>query len=291
MKTSTYQIIAFAQVMQEGSFSAAAQKMGVTQSALSQHVGKLEQQVGARLIARSPTGLALTPAGTELFELAERFASLSTEIDEKLLGYSNFDTGHLNIIANAPQPALSSITHYGRAFPKVEINFTLFDWTRTMAMLSDHSVDIAFITRPRFNKDCVYKKLCEATYVMYLPADHTLAGRRTVSLQEVSAETLILPERGSLTQKVVSQALAKHGVTPRRHLNTTTFPVMKEAILMGSGIGIFLSNAAAPHEGLVQVPIDELDERFEIFAAAPKHKFGLRLVKSFWDELDDYRAP
>lgn len=291
MKTKTYQLIAFAQVMQEGSFSAAAQKMGVTQSALSQHVGKLEQHVGARLIARSPTGLALTQAGTELFELAERFASLSSEIDEKLLGYSNFDTGHLSIIANAPQPALSSIARYGQQFPKVEINFTLFDWTRTMAMLSDHSIDIAFITRPRFHKDCVYKKLCETTYVMYLPVDHLLAKRSSLSLREVADETLILPEKGSLTQKVVSQALTRHGIVPRRHLNTTTFPVMKEAILVGAGIGVFLANAAADHERLVQVPVDELDESFEIFAAAPKHKFGLRLVKSFWDDLDEFRDP
>lgn len=287
MKTNSHQLLAFAQVMREGSFSAAAQKLGVTQSALSQHIKKLEHRVGSRLLVRGAKGLELTRAGAELFDLAEQYASLSNEIDERLLGYSNFDTGHLNIVANAPQPALSLIARYGHAFPNVEINFTLYDWTRTTAMLSDHSVDIAFITQPRFAQDCVYKKLCETRYVLYVPSDHPLARQPSISLNVLKNETLILPEKGSLTQKVVSKALRRLDIQPRRQLVTTTFPVMKEAILHKIGVGIFLADAAAPHDDLEQVEIEELTELFEIHAAVPKHKVGLRLVRTFWDELKD----
>lgn len=289
MKTNSHQLLAFAQVTREGSFSAAAQKLGVTQSALSQHIKKLELTVGSRLFIRNAKGLELTQAGAGLFELAEQYASLSNEIDERLLGYSNFDTGHLNIVANAPQPALFSIAEYGHSYPNVEINFTLFDWSRTMAMLSEYTLDIAFITKPRFVSDCVYKKLTETRYVLYVPTDHPLAAQKSVSLHALATETLILPERGSLTQKVVSKALKRWMISPRRQLVTTTFPVMKEAILHRVGVGIFLADAAAAHENLAQVPIDELDEIYEIDAASPKHKVGLRLVKSFWDELREFK--
>lgn len=290
MKPNSHQLLAFASIMQEGSFSAAAQRLGVTQSALSQHVKKLEHQVGARLVIRSAQGLELTQAGADMFELVERFQSISKEIEERLSGFSNFDTGHLNIIANAPQPALSSIARYGNAYPNVEINFSLFDWTRTMAMLSDHTVDIAFVTRPRFQQDCVYKKLCETEYVLYVRSDHPWASRTSVALTELASETLILPERGSLTQKVVTKALQSHRIEPRRKMITTSFPVMKEAILHGIGVGIFLANASAPSQKLVQVCIDGIEDAFEIFAAVPKHKAGLRLVQSFWDGLSEFNG-
>lgn len=286
MKPNAHQLIAFAQVMREGSFSAAARKMGVTQSALSQHVGKLETLIGARLMTRDASGLALTQAGSDLFDLAERFASLTAEIDAHLTGYSRFESGHLNIIANAPQPALSAIARYSRDFPRIEISFTLFDWTRTMAMLSEQTVDIAFITRPRLTGDCEFKRVSSTRYVLYVPQDHPLAGRQQISLADLRGETLILPERGSLTLKVVGEALARHGIEPQRRLNTTTFPVMKEAILHGVGVGIFLASAAAPHDNLAEIPVAELTDSFDIHAAVPRHKLGLRLVMSFWESLE-----
>lgn len=286
MKTNAHQLLAFAQVIQDGSFSAAASKLGVTQSALSQHVKKLEQHVGSRLMIRGANGLELTHAGSELFELSERFASLASEIDERLLGYNNFDTGHLNIVANAPQPALSSIATYGHLYPNVEISFSLFDWTRTMAMLADHSVDIAFVTQPRFLRDCIYKKLCETKYIMYVKPDHPFAKCASVPLSALDAETLVMPEKGSLTQKVVSKALRQYEVTPRRKLITTSFPVMKEAILHGIGVGIFLADAATQNDDLKQIPIEGFDETYEIHAAVPQHKARLRLVRTFWDELN-----
>lgn len=287
MKTNSYQIQAFARVMREGSFSAAAQKMGVTQSALSQHVAKLEARVGARLMMRASDGLVLTRAGAELFELAERYATLSQEINERLEGYTNFDSGHLSIIANAPQPALSYIADYKRRYPKVEINFTLVDWTRTMAMLSDHTVDIAFITNPRKSPDSVYKKLTETGYVLYVPADHPLALRNSVSLRDLTEETLILPEEGSLTQRVVTEVLERHQINLDLRLNTTTFPVMKETIMQGIGVGIFLADASVDRRGLAQVRVQELREPFDIYAAVPKYKFGLRIVGSFWNTINE----
>lgn len=285
MKMNPHRFNAFAQVVRAGSFSGAARALGVTQSAVTQHVSNLEAEVGAQLVQRRAQGVELTHAGRDLYDLAERHAALTQEIDEKLAGYSSFQHGQLDIIANAPQPALSSIAAFGALYPQIEINFTLYDWTRASAMLANHEVDLAFITRPRMREDCHYKKVSDTAYVLYVPLGHPLAGRAEVSLGELSGETLILPERGSLTQKVVSEAMARHGARARRQVTMTTFPVMKEAILHGVGVGIFLANAAPPHERLIGVPIRELPERFEIFAAVPRYKIGLRLIKSFWDEL------
>lgn len=160
-----------------------------------------------------------------------------------------------------------------------------------MSMLSDHSVDVAFVTQPRLLTDCIYKKLGATEYVLYVRADHPWARRRSIALSELASETLILPEKGSLTQKVVAKAMDAHGVAPRRKMITTTFPVMKEAILQGIGVGVFLMNASAPDDGLAQVRLGGIDHAYEIYAAMPKRKAGLRLAQSFWDELIDITPP
>lgn len=276
-----HQFRALAHVVSEGSFSAAAQKLEVTQSAITQHVAKLEKIVGSRLLVRSREGTELTAAGREFYELAARFVSLEAQIQERVHNYSGLDNGHLKIIANAPQPALKFINLYGREHPDIEIDFTIFDWTNAMSLLRAGQVDIGFVTAPKASSALHSQVLVEARYVFYCRRDHLLAQRPIISLNDLKKEALLLPERGSLTQRVVTKALQASGVVPRRTLKTTTFAVMKEAILQGVGVGIFLERSAVDDTSLVEIPIREMPERFETCFVVPKQKLDLRLISSF----------
>ncbi|MEL6121293.1 MAG: LysR family transcriptional regulator, partial [Pseudomonadota bacterium] len=238
-----YQFKAFSQVVREGSFSAAARAMGVSQSAVTQHVANLETTVGVRLLVRARDGVQLTATGQEFFDLADRYAVLDAVIDEKLRGYSEFSEGHLRIIANAPQPALRLISRYAALYPDVNIDFALYDWTTAMELLQNQQTDIAIVTDPSKQADWHYIPVGRAKYVLYLRNDHPFAMRNAIALRELVPETLLLPETGSLTQRIVTGALKKNGLTIRRIVKVTSFPVMKEAILEGLGVGIFLENS------------------------------------------------
>ena len=281
MVFNPYQFKALAQVVRDGSFSAAARTMGVSQSAVTQHISKLEATVGVRLLVRDREGLHLTTTGQEFFELADRYATLDALAEEKLRGYTELTKGHLRFIANAPQPALRLIARYAKAYPDVGIDFSLVDWSRAMDMLQSHQTDIAIVTDPTLRKDWHRVKISTARYVLYLLQDHPLATQKEVSLKDVVSETLLLPETGSLTQRIVSLAFAKHKLTPKRIIKTTTFPVMKETILEGLGVGIFLENSAQKTAHLVERPIQELTHRHETCLVIPNHKLDLRLTQSF----------
>lgn len=128
MRRSTpFQLTAFSYVVREGSVTEAARKLGVSQSAVTQHLQKLEASVGAKLITRSRDGQALTRTGQDIFALAERHVSLERLIAERLAGYAALDRGHLTIIANAPVPALSLIARFNRQWPNVQVDFTLYE--------------------------------------------------------------------------------------------------------------------------------------------------------------------
>lgn len=286
MRPNPYQLTALAYVMREGSFSGAARKLGVSQSAITQHLQNLETLVGTKLLTRGRDGLALTRTGVEICELAERHVTLQRIIAERLTGFSNMDAGHLTLIANAPVPALSLIAKFNALWPDVEIDFTLYDWSTSIDMLRTHQVDIALIFEPTRSQDWITRCIGRERYVLYVPSDHHLASCASVSLIDLGAETLLLPEQGSLTQRVVSKAISDHDLTLHRTIKTTTFPVMKEAILQGVGVGIFLEGSITPSEALTSVPIREMPDFYESCIVVPKDKYDLRLIQRFLSVLE-----
>lgn len=281
MRSNPYQLTAFAYVVREGSLTGAARKLGVSQSAITQHLQKLETMVGAKLLTRGREGQTLTQTGKEIFELADRHVTLERVIAERLTGYASLDGGHLTIIANAPAPALGLIARFNKQWPNVQIDFTLYDWTTAIDMLRNHQVDIALIFEPTKSVDWKIYNIGQERYVLYTPSNHPLCTKQSVSLADLAEETLLLPEQGSLTQRVVNKALRENGVSLRRTIKTTTFPVMKEAILQGAGVGIFLENSTADTSALSSLPIDEMPQLYESCVVVPKDKHDLRLVQSF----------
>lgn len=281
MSVNAYQMRSFAYVVREGTVSGAARRLGVSQSAVSQQIGKLEARVGAPLLVRGRDGVALTQVGQEIFQLADDFAALDQQIDERLRGHADVERGQLTIIANAPQPALSMIARYTDTYPLVSVDFKLLDWAAAMDHARTKQVDIAIITDPTDQTDLYVRPIKRTRYVCYVRADHPLAQRRDVALADIAEQTLLLPERGSLTRRVVTKALAKASVAPRRIVTMTTFPVMKEAILQGIGVGIFLEASSVPDDKLKELPITDMQQSYVTSVVVPKHKVALRITQSF----------
>lgn len=283
MRSSHHQFVAFAYVVREGSFSAAAQRLGVTQSTITQHVAKLERQVGSLLLLRNRDGVTLTRTGEEFFELADRLVALDISISERLDGFEAMQKGHLKIIANAPLPAIKAISMFRQAYPDVEIDFALHAWTTATRLLRERRADVGLITDAPDSEDWQRVPVEHVRYMAYIMPSSPLAQRPMLRFADLMDQTIILPEHGSLTQRVVSNALRKHGATFPRTIRMTTFPLMCEAVLQGVGIAIFLGNSGLIARELVTVPIAELDQLHEVAIVAPKDRARLRLVRAFVD--------
>ncbi|CUH88066.1 CysJI operon transcriptional activator [Phaeobacter sp. CECT 5382] len=283
MRPNHHQFAAFAYVVREGSFSAAAARLGVTQSTVTQHVANLEAQVGSQLLIRGRDGVSTTRTGQEFFELADRLVALDTTIAERLQGFAQMHQGHLKIIANAPQPALRIIRDFGDRYPQVQVDFGLHDWTTATAMIRDRRADVGLITDPPVSQDWEMHKLQSARYVLYVRSDDPLAGQARVSLRDLSGYRLILPEKGSLTTRVVSRKLSELELSFDRMIRMTTFPVMCEAVQQGIGAAIFLNDSHEGRQGLAQLSIEELDMDFETWLVATKDRVNLRLIRAFFE--------
>lgn len=281
MSSSFHQMRAFAHVAREGTLAAAARKLGVSQSAVTQHLAGLEKRIGARLLVRGRDGCVLTATGRVFVSLSEELTQLDAKIEAQIGLYARAGAGHLKVIANAPQPALTLIEEFNGMFPEVEVEFTLFDWTTAMELCRTGEIDIAIVTAPTESDDLYVAELERARFVLLCPRTHRLAKRKSVSLNELDQEVLLLPERGSLTERVVGRAFSELKIGRSRIVRTTTFPVMREAIIQGVGVGIFLEGSGSTEDRITEVPIKQLPDAFRTCLVVPKPKMDFELVRQF----------
>lgn len=286
MRPNHHQFVAFAYVVREGSFSAAAARMGVTQSTVTQHIGNLEKAAGTLLLRRGRDGVELTPAGQEFYDLADRLAALEAEVSKRLEGFNAMKTGRLTVIGNAPQPALRLISEFLKRFPDIEVSFALYDWSTATQMIRNRLADVALITDAPASEIWERIPIDSVDYVLYCPLGHPLAGRESVSLRDLEEETVIVPEKGSLTRRVLEDACRTHRIALRRIVTMTTFPLMYEAVLQGVGVAVFLRDSSLIKNAAAEIPIQELDRRHETSLIATKDRVRLKLVREFINCVD-----
>jgi len=281
MRPNHHQFEAFAHVVREGSFSAAAARLGVTQSTITQHIANLEKGVGTLLLLRGRDGVELTPTGQDFYDLADRMVALSAEVSERLEGFNAMKEGRLKIIGNAPQPALKIIARFQRRFPDIRIDFGLYDWTTAKSMISNRLADVGLITDAPEHEHWERFDIESARYVIYCRRDHPFARRAKISLTELERETVIIPEKGSLTRRLLDQACDRYTISLNRVATMTTFPLMCEAVLQGIGVALFLQNSSLIKDNLCEIDIEEMPEARNTSLIATKDRTRLKLVSEF----------
>lgn len=287
MQPSPYQISAFSHVARERSFSRAAKLLGVTQSSLTQHVGKLETTMQTKLFIRRRDGLELTAAGRDLFEVSDRWTTLDQIIRERVENYTNLTSGSLRITATATRPAMPIIASFKRQFPNVGIDFSLKSWTENMELVSNREIDIAIVTNPAPSPSLKLIDIRTTRYLAYLTVNHPLAARSSLSLRDLAEETVILPEEHSLTQRIVRRITKGLDLELSRTVKVSTFAAIKEAVLHGVGIGILLEDSLFPSDRLTAIPIDEMFETYTDSLVLPAEKSKLKIVERFVELASD----
>lgn len=292
MKPSPYQITAFTHAARERSFSRAAAVLGVTQSSVTQHVAKLEKIMGTQLFVRRREGLELTRAARELYEISDRLRTLEQLIEEKIDDLGKLASGYLRIISNAARPTVQAIAIYAEQYPQVNIDFSLVSWDDAKEQLESREADIAVILSPPKTDGLYIQEIGITRYNAYLHKDHPLATRQSISLAELVQETVVVPEDGSLTQKVLRRKVKEFSLPLPRLVKTSSFALVKETVLHGVGIGLMLEGGQFTSRSLISIPIMDMTEDYPICLVTPADKKDLRLVRSFCDVILDlsYRS-
>ena len=148
-------------------------------------------------------------------------------------------------------------------------------------MINDRLADVGLITDAPENDKWDRIHIESARYVIYCRRDHPFAKRTKISLTELEQETVIIPEKGSLTRRLLDQACDRYTVSLKRVASMTTFPLMCEAVLQGIGVALFLQNSSLIKDNLCEISIEEMPEARNTSLIATKDRSRLKLVSEF----------
>ncbi len=244
----------FAEVAARGSFSAAAQALSLTQSAVSQHVASLEREVGLPLVERGVRPVALTEAG---FALARQAPAIFARIDgaeqelaeiagrrDARLRFGSFPTALATIVPPA-------FAHFRMRDPDATLEVVDDHLQRLLPRLDDGELDLAVIYEddalPEVGaRDLVRVHLLDDEFRAVLPPGHRLAGsRRPLALADLRAETWIGGSPRSAWWRIVLHACRAAGFEPELRHASDDYVAVQAFVAAGLGVAVIPGLAVA----------------------------------------------
>ncbi|HET7760134.1 MAG TPA: selenium metabolism-associated LysR family transcriptional regulator [Gaiellaceae bacterium] len=214
----TRQLHAFCEVVERKSFSQAAERLGVTQPAVSLQVRALEKRLGTQLLDRSGRRVEPTEAGAKLYRSAQRLLALEDEIVAELADEATGElTGTLEIGASTgPGGVVLStlLCRFAELHPQLHVALSVFDTQTVVERVADRSLELGVVGAAPRHRGVDYEPFLRDTVVLVCPPGHPFAGR-TVTLDDVRKENLILMQEGAGVRQMLEEELRRAGMRLR----------------------------------------------------------------------------
>lgn len=227
------------EVDRQGSLTAAARVLHLTQSALSHAMRKLERALGTAIWLREGRNLRLTQAGEHLLDLANRLLPQLESTEATMQRYARGTRGVLRIGMECHpcyQWLLKVVARYMPAWPDVDVDVKQKFRFGGIAALLDHEIDLVVTPDPESRAGLTFIPVFDYEQVLVVPRDHPLAGRRFVEPRQLAGEVLITypVETGRLD--IYNLFLTPAGVTPGAHRELESTDLMLQMVAAGRGV-------------------------------------------------------
>ncbi|HEK1009379.1 TPA: LysR family transcriptional regulator [Pseudomonas putida] len=253
---------AFRAVVDQGSFSKAADAVRISQPALSRRIEKLEDALGVRLFERTTRKVSLTQAGRGFMPSVER---LLDDLDNALLGISEVASTRLGQVTVACVPSAAYyfmpqvIAHYHQQYPRIKVKVLDASAHDVLSAVVDGEADFGVSFMGTLEADVEFEPLVQESYVVACRRDHPLAGRSSVSWEAFYQQDYISLGKTSGNRFLLDQALS--GIVPQRQSICETRHVTTMIGLVEAGLGVaavpLMAMPAADHPILTRVPLTD----------------------------------
>jgi len=235
------QLEGFLAVVREGSLTKAAEKLYLTQPALSFQVKALEEELGQTLFERDGKQLRLTSAGHLLQERARQILDLVAQTRQDVTGLKELQRGQLRIGANETTSLYilpPVIQAFCERFPGLEIHLILRQSAEVVRLVAEGEVDFGIATLPVLDPHVETRTLCWREDVAICGNGHLLIEKTNVQLADLAQHTLLFLEQGSTGRIYLEQALAEQGLLPKMTMNVGSVELIKRLAEINLGVAI-----------------------------------------------------
>lgn len=231
-----------------GSFSEAAAKLFITQSAVSQAIKNLEKQTESRLFYRQSRTVRLTREGELLFRHIEQAYNFIKAGEDKITQLKNMESGEIRIGIGDTICKYFLIPHleeFIRRFPKVKTHVVNRTSTQIIAALENGVIDMGIVTLPVNNKKLEVAEFIRVEDIFVACNRFSAIKDKTISLQKLSEYPLLMLEKDSSTRKLIDSFLAEHQIHVLPEIELESIDLLVEFAKIGLGIAHVLKESAA----------------------------------------------
>src|SRR3954468_17571891 len=214
----TRQLAAFCAVVERKSFSQAAERLGVTQPAVSLQVRALERRLATQLLDRSGRRVEPTEAGLRLYRGAQRLLALEEQIVDEVGGADGGElTGAVEIGASTGPGGIVMavlLCEFQQRNPGLHVALRVHDTQRIIELVAERSLELGVVGASPRHRGVQFEPFFRDEVILVCPPDHRFAGR-AVTLDELRAEPLIVMQEGAGVRQVLEDELRAQGLRLR----------------------------------------------------------------------------
>ncbi|MFL6020219.1 MAG: selenium metabolism-associated LysR family transcriptional regulator [Gaiellaceae bacterium] len=286
----TRQLAAFCAVVERKSFSQAAERLGVTQPAVSLQIRSLEQRLGRQLLDRSGRRVEPTEAGLRLYASAQRLLQAEEQLLEELESDDEGTVSGALELGASTGPGGSVVPvllcEFQEHHRDVRVRLTVSDTQSVVDQVADRQLELGIVGAGRRHRGVTFEPFFRDEVALACPAGHPFAGK-TVSLEQLRNEPLIVMQEGAGVRQVIEDELRKAGSRLRDldvRLELGLQESVRSAVLAGHGV-TFISRLAIESDlaaGTISTArVRGLDPVREIFLARATGRTETRAARAF----------
>jgi len=238
----------FCDLADTASFSEAAARNGITQSAVSQQLRSLEQRYGAILVERGGRHFAVTAEGASFLEAARRILEIYEGIESELVAMRDVVAGSLTI-ATVYSIGFHELPPYLERFrnryPEVDVQVLYRRSNQVYADVSENRADLGLVAYPQERKGVEIEPAWKDRLVIICPPSHRLAKRRSLDLKAIDGERFISFEPDLPTRKAIDGLFSAAGVSVKEVVEFDNIETVKRGVIIENAISIVPSESVA----------------------------------------------
>src|SRR5262245_44020272 len=286
----TRQLAAFCAVVERRSFSQAADRLGVTQPAVSLQIRGLEKRLGTQLLDRSGRRVEPTEAGWRLYRVAQRMLALEEQLVVEVAASGEGELAGDLVLGASTGPAAIAVPlvlcEFQRRHPAVRVFLTVSDTHSVVERVAARELELGIVGAARRHRGVRFEPFFSDQVILVCPPGHPFAGR-TIDLDELRSAPLILMQEGAGVRQIVEDGLRRQGVKLRDlevRLELGLQESVRRAVEAGYGV-TFISRTAVESDldagRLAEARVDGLDATREISLASASGRARTRVADAF----------
>ena len=231
----------FVTVIEQKNFTRAAEMLNISQPNVSLHIRNLEDEMGAKLIHRSPKLVQITEAGEILYKHAKRILLHYEDAKHEINDLRHVVTGKIRVGASftiGEYILPKVLADYASQFPLVDVQIIISNSEEVMEGVKTNQLDIGLIEGQTSAQDVHIESFMEDEMTVVVPSNHPLSQMRLIEKDMLQNQIWILREVGSGTRTYMDKFISEWGLTIKRSFVFSSNEGVKEAVKAGLGIAL-----------------------------------------------------